>query len=537
MIKDIKELNFPSYATLTKATVNISDMGEMTITADVRIDGDISPDFSYDWEVMFKGEKYIMPLRKPQCTKENTATYSTVELTFYHWAVYEMKRNYFAEMTSTESGTAIVSKYEVPMSLSLSDFVLALNKVLNYYYKGSIVAELNPKLISGSEKTTLNISYTYIWDLLTSLYENYAVRWYLKTNEDGVCVIKIGFPADEISHVFEYGFEGGLLKVERQVQSSEIRNILLGRGGNKNLPYRYFKDVDEANKSFKADPDWIPELANIYFSELRDAAFRSYVQGWKAKNYGGTVTKENAYVPWAWEKGYTDSVFNPVEYVKDDESIKSYGELYGAVETNEDIYPTIQGIEIEPYGRIDEVVDVEKIIPEEEQTEPEVEVREYKFFFRQTKDVPATDTATFEVNFPSDDNESSSKYIFVIPSGKVANFIPPEIEVRAYKAGDRKDYSELVEITADYYAVPVASEERVPVSGIGEGHYFLKANVNARNLSSDNLEITITVRNFSIQIGDKQNDAPHGTFNVWVKNIWGTSKEIDEENYQYEERV
>ena len=67
MINDIKELNFPSYATLTKATVNISDMGEMTITADVRIDGDISPDFSYDWEVMFKGERYIMPLRKPQC--------------------------------------------------------------------------------------------------------------------------------------------------------------------------------------------------------------------------------------------------------------------------------------------------------------------------------------------------------------------------------------------------------------------------------------------------------------------------------------
>lgn len=539
MIKDIKELNFPSYATLTKATVNISDMGEMTITADVRIDGDISPDFSYDWEVMFKGEKYIMPLRKPQCSKENTATYSTVELTFYHWAVYEMKRNYFAEMTSTESGTAIVSKYEVPLSLSLSDFVLALNKVLNYYYKGSIVAELNPEWISGSEKTTLNISYTYIWDLLTSLYENYAVRWYLKTNEDGVCVIKIGFPAEEISHVFEYGFDGGLLKVERQVQSSDIRNILIGRGGNKNLPYRYFKDTDEANKSFKADPDWIPELANIYFSELRDAAFRSYVQGWKAKHYGGTVTKENAFVSWAWEKGYTDTDFNPVEYVKDDESIKSYGELYGAVETNEDIYPTIQGVEIEPYGRIDEVVDVEKIIPEEEQTKQEVEVLEYDFFFRQTKDVPATDTATFEVNFPSDDNESSSKYIFVIPSGKVANFIPPEIEVRAYKAGDRKDYSELVEITTDYYARPVGGteEERVPVSGIGEGHYFLKANVNARNLSSDNLEITITVGNFSIQIGDKPNDAPHGMFNVWVKNIWGTLKETDEENYQYEERV
>lgn len=540
MIKDIKEINFPSYATLTKATVNISDMGEMTITADVRIDGDISPDFSYDWEVMFHGERYIMPLRKPQCSKKNTSTYSTVELTFYHWAVYEMKRNYFAEMTSTESGTAIVSKYEVPLSLSLSDFVLALNKVLNYYYKGSIVAELNPEWISGSEKTTLNISYTYIWDLLTSLYENYAVRWYLKTNEDGVCVIKIGFPSDEISHVFEYGFDGGLLKVERQVQSSDIRNILLGRGGNKNLPYRYFKDVDSDNDSFHADPDWIPELANVYFSELRDAAFRSYVQGWKAKHYGGTVTKENAYVPWAWEKGYTDTDFNPVEYVKDDESIKSYGELYGAVETNEDIYPTIQGVEIEPYGRVDEVVDVE-IIPEEEQTETEVEVREVKFFGSETQVVPASDYREFAFLFTDEDHNEGPDYdVFVVPSGKVANLIPPEIDVRASKGnGDRLDYAELVEITADYYAQPVGgiTADCVPVSGISEGSYYLYVIIRARNLSSDNLEITITVRNFSIQIGEKPNDAPHGTFNVWVKNIWGTSKETDEEDYQYEERV
>lgn len=541
MINDIKELNFPSYATLTKATVNISDMGEMTITADVRIDGDISPDFSYDWEVMFHGERYIMPLRKPQCSKENTSTYSTVELTFYHWAVYEMKRNYFAEMTSTESGTAIVSKYEVPLSLSLSDFVLALNKVLNYYYKGSIVAELNPEWISGSEKTTLNISYTYIWDLLTSIYENYSVRWYLKTNEDGVCVIKIGFPAEEISHVFEYGFDGGLLKVERQVQSSDIRNILLGRGGNKNLPYRYFKDVDDANKSFNADPDWIPELENIYFSELRDAAFRSYVQGWKAKHYGGTVTKENAYVPWAWEKGYTDTYFNPVEYVKDDESIKSYGELYGAVETNEDIYPTIQGVEIEPYGRIDEVVDVENIISEEEQTEQEVEVRDVKFFGQETQVVPTSDFREFIFPFTDEERNEGPDYdVFVVPSGKVSNLIPPKIDVSASKGnGDRHDYAELVEIKADYYAQPVGgtSADWVPVSGIGEGSYYLGALITARNLSSDNLEIIITVRNFSIQIGDKSNDAPHGTFNVWVKNIWGTSKETDEEDYQYEERV
>ena len=82
MINDIQELNFPAYATLSQATVNITDMGEKTIEAEISIDGDISPDFSYDWEIMFKGEKYIMPLRKPQGSKENTSINSKISLTF-----------------------------------------------------------------------------------------------------------------------------------------------------------------------------------------------------------------------------------------------------------------------------------------------------------------------------------------------------------------------------------------------------------------------------------------------------------------------
>ena len=56
MIPDIKELNFPKkdevqYATLTQASAIIADMGEKTITTQVKIDGDIVPDFSYDWEL------------------------------------------------------------------------------------------------------------------------------------------------------------------------------------------------------------------------------------------------------------------------------------------------------------------------------------------------------------------------------------------------------------------------------------------------------------------------------------------------------
>ena len=103
-----------------------------------------------------------------------------------------MKRNFFAEMTSIESGTAIASQYEVPMSLTLPNFVIALNNVLDYYYKGNITAELNPEWIPSDKPTLVSISYTYIWDLVAKIYELYAVRWYLES-VDGKCVIKIGF--------------------------------------------------------------------------------------------------------------------------------------------------------------------------------------------------------------------------------------------------------------------------------------------------------------------------------------------------------
>ena len=86
MIKDIVEVNFPSYATLHQASISIQEMGDRTITTQVKIDGSVIPDFSYDWEILFKGERYIHPIREPQAKKDNTSFNSTIEMVFQHWA-------------------------------------------------------------------------------------------------------------------------------------------------------------------------------------------------------------------------------------------------------------------------------------------------------------------------------------------------------------------------------------------------------------------------------------------------------------------
>lgn len=385
MIEAIREINFPSYATLSKATVALNDMGDRTITTEVKIDGDVTPDFSFDWEIEFKGERYIQPLRKPQALKDNNSLKSTINLTFYHWAIYQLKRDFFVELASTQAGTAFADKYVAPLAVNLKEFVTAFNNVLSYYFPdGKIYADLNPAWQYDAEKQYVDINYSYLWDVLQKTYEMFGARWAIERDENGNYAVRFGYPTGELSHVFEYGFEGGLLKVERQVQDSNIRNKILGRGGSQNIPYLYFKDFDkypqggDGNQGMTPDPDAIPELSNIYFSELRDSNFRSYVQGWKTNSNRQLVEgdildeldAERAETDYAYMRGATDEKFDPVEYVKDDESIAEYGELVGKLENNEEIYPSLQGMEIEiasPLGnkfttRADEIVAVQEVV-------------------------------------------------------------------------------------------------------------------------------------------------------------------------------
>ena len=426
MIPQIKEINFPSYATISTATATLSDMGERTISAQVKIDGAIKPDFTYDWEVEFQGERYIHPVREPQASKGNDSICSTIDLTFQHWTIYQLKRYYYVTLAPIESGTAVADKYIAPLNGNLKTFCENFQGVLKYYYGDDIKLVLNPNLPIDEQTQYMEISYTHIWDVLQKLYEVYGVRWAIKGN-----LIGVGYDAKEVSHIFEYGFDGGLLRVERQVQSTDIRNSLLGRGGDKNLPYRYFKDVDAQNPSFPADPDWIPELANVYFSELRGKSFRDYVKGWKAKHYKGEVMANPTE---AYTKGYNDEKFNPIEYVEDEESIAKYGLLQGGLENQESIYPTIQGVEVDGLGRIDEVVAVEQVLvdPSDEPTTNE-DMRFEVVGEVSAKPTGITSTSTIQVGLISAD--------FTIPEGYEGRFTQaPIVKANANVPLDVTDY-------------------------------------------------------------------------------------------------
>ena len=530
MIKHIREINFPDYATLEQATVTINDMGDRSISTQVKIDGSVVPDFSYDWEVEFKGERYIHPIRKPQGTKDNASMSAKIDMVFYHWAIYEMKRHYFVEMASTTAGTAIADKYIASLGLNLGNFVTAFNLVLKHYFSDRIVVRLNPDWQYDAEAQLMSISYSYIWDVLQQMHDIYGVRWTLKTNADGVCEILMGYPAEEISHIFEYGFEGGLLSVQRQVQSTDIRNRLLGRGGSKNLPHRYFKDKDPNNPLFEADPDWIPELANITFTELRGKTFRDYVKGWKARRYGGTPMAEPTE---AYLIGYNADKFDPTEYVEDKESIAKYGVLIGALENNDEIYPSIQGAP----GDVDMIVDAEQVADDDVDASVEEDsvTTNLESGHQTYRNAPANSTITIE---------TATKRYFSVPDGKIGNLdMSLTVTGKNYYGSYEETYPILKTNTVKVTVYDKVTGSEIKSSGVpvvnipsGDYYYMVKADVDTNYAEASMITLNIESVHLYVSTPEKPSGWKN-TFDVWVRNIWGSSRNSGETDQQYADRV
>lgn len=559
MIPEIRERNFPEYATLHQATVSLSTMGDRTITTQIRVDGSIAPEFGITengvfkpMELVFRGERFILPTREPQARKDTSTKNSLIDLTFYSWPVYELKRYFFVEMSSTTSGTAIADKYDASLALNLENFVDAFNLVLDHYFNGRIQISLfgQGQGIYSTDPVFFEINYTKLWEVLQKVYEMYNVRWWFDYDSASeIYLIKIGYTADSIDdHDFSYGYKGGLLSFERTVQNDDLVNILLGRGGEKNLPYRYFKRTDPDNPGWTADPDAIPELANIYFDRLHDVNFRWYVRGWMTNPERDRSWEQEGYVyptysispdsPYyfAYQKGATDAKFNPVEYVKDDESIAAHGEVWGALDDNDDIYPTIQGVTVNPYGRIDESVAISQIETDD--------ISAYA-------SAAAVETTIKDMKVSLSGNNVLTHTIysepFTIAQGETGNVTyRPFSKETAYPNFVYYDTTRSTLVAeplsggSDQPGTPSYDETTglYAVSGLPAGTYRLKLNLVLRIDSPATVATgTFGIENVVLTTSAANTNAWKPTFDIWVKNLWQTTQGTNESNKDYAERV
>lgn len=540
------ESRLASYATLHQATISLEEMGERTITTQVKIDGGVVPDFS-GWELIWRGEKFVLPTLKPQAAKDNTTRNSLVDLVFTSAPIHELKRFYFAEMAQIDNGTVqgvnVIDKYVSSLRLNLANFVAAFNKVLQYYFpSGNFVMNLNPSYQDDGEVKEFEIDYMYIWDVLMKINEVYGVTWRAVTSaQTGVTTIRVGYDMGSIpstDHVFQYGFEGGLLRFERHVEDTNIYNILLGRGGEKNIPYRYFKYTDPYNTAWNADPDAIHELKNLYFSRLLDSNFRSYVQGWKTNSHRVLEQGESieAYdsargaTDWAYKKGHDDTQFDPVEYVKDDDSIALYGPRQGKLEDNDDIYPTIQGIEISGLGRVDEVVDV-YITAEDSQ----------ESIFDQVSNLSDM-LLTVNEGYEWVQKQFNSAFTFTVPTGRVGNLEYAWAEEPLTPRGDNPTgYIDTVNSKLMRGNAPIPSGDWAAfngISGIPPGEYYLHIMMKiVREAGHSMIQGKFGVNQLTLHCTPPDNLSYRQVFTIWVKNIWQTTQGANETDLAYAHRV
>lgn len=543
MIPGITEVNFPAYATLHEATISFAEMGDRVITARVKIDGDIVPDFeSREWSLIYEGEVFVLNTHIPQATKDDTSRNSQIDLTFESFPTRELKRYFFVELSEVEVGTMIVDKYIATLRLNARDFLAAFDKVLEYYFGDAISIEVNASAELSDEIKEVPIEYAYLWDVLTtSLHDVYGLSWRF-TQRNGQYIISVGDPAEMISdHIFQYGYSGGLTRVERIVQDTDIYNQLLGRGGEKNIPYRYFKKVDPYNPIWAGDPDACAELENVYFERLMDINFRYYVKGWLRNPnrpvnpaYPVPSTPEPAEIQahWAYQKGLTDEKFQPVEYVQDLASIAEYGIRQGKLDDNDDIFPTIQGITVPPYGRIDEIVAVGPITDHDSGGGGE----EY---------VNLGDMIT-PVSFAAGQSLVSHTFLggeFQVPSNRNGDIL-----AQMYMSSDNSgaatgEYADICSINTDWssiVAIRTDDNSEHPITSLQGGYtYRLRITIALNKYPSDKptrRDIGLADVQLRLTANGAAEDNPY-TFNVWVKNIWQTAKESGETDLEYMKRV
>ena len=476
MIPQITEINFPSYATLSNATATLTEMGDRFISTQVKIDGDVVPSFD-GWELEFRGERFVLDIKEPQAVKDNTTRNSIIDLTFYSWPILQLKRYFMFETTQTATGTIMASKYNA---------------------------------------SVWRITYDETTDA-------YAFR---------VCYDQ---PVID-DHTFEYGFEGGLLRFERQVQDADIKNILLGRGGSKNVPYRYFKDIDPQNPGWAADPDAIPELANVYFDRIYDANFRRYVQGWRTNPNGilgavDTYDANRALSDWAYQKGHTDETFDPVEYVKDDVSIAKYGEKWGALEDNEEIFPTIQGI-MRGGSRIDTVIAVSPITTDDINKASASAAKKISIdgVKSQADTIPGNTIVTRRIQ--------GSR--FTVPEGMIADVLNNGFFASAQYA-NRASQARLSVVT-DMCSVDIYNASTgalVNPQGLTEGDYIYAITVAIQNVGANSVgDVTYGVNGLYLQqtnAGDGDGWKP--TFDIYVRNLFDSQQGANETDTDYAIRV
>lgn len=506
--------NMPQWAKPEKMDVTFADMSDAGLSYSIKVPADIDHDFSLDWWISVRGEKFYNTTLKPEGYKDDKSILYNYTLVFDSER-RDLKRYIWVDIDK-RSGVPLIKSYANIFKLDLKEFVAKFKDNLDFYKLSSRWdIRINPDLVIDEEKILINAENAFLWDVLQQLFELYEVRWVIEKEIDKL-IIKIGYPASEIDHIFEYGGEtlngdGGLVKIERALDTEKLTTVLVGRGGDRNIPEKYYQ---MAGDNFEGDPDQNQYSASMFIRNLMPKCFRDYNRGWNSKVISPLESD-------AYNQGATDVSYRAIEWVESEDGIKNYGDIWDTLEPNEEIYPTIQnvtadmareaGVVTTAVGRLDEIIAVSEMIGSDDPN------KDITFENQSFEDISKKDTVELK---PTHTFNFLSKYVLTI----VNNY--NSLSFRTLFETIRPDYYKgeiTVALKNTQNGSLIIPESGNTFKNIPAGDYQLSVTTTVQNLAPGRVsryENIVTSNVIDITIAYKDEDEEYfPTFDIWVKDI------------------
>jgi hypothetical protein len=511
-------------------TYNAADMGESSIELDMLVDPDLTPAFDKDWYVEFRGERFYLSTLEPSCVKDTSSLKYRYSLIFKSQRD-DLKRYEFANIVSVTESVQMPISYDFSLPLTIQEFVERLNINFSYYFGSSAWAavldpsytdNLNKAIYDGVSRVTVDFSRASLWEIATAIYETFGLRWGI-SSEGGVMTIRIGATQPVLNHTFEYGYENGLTHIERTNPNKEIYTRLSGRGSTRNVPDGYF----EVGK----DPD-ANEFTNLIpYTNIMPSSYRDYVMGWNDASAG----VPGRFDRYGYMRGYTDTVFNPVDFVLSESAEVLYGVRKGSVEDEEDIYPTFQGQTSATLGRLDEVLAVEAVLNDDYDSSTASSITAsssataqmnviaggYRYKIEQTEAFTVVGIGSIDFTIIQSCVESSESISY-------SSDITVKLVDASGSVYDSESWSPSWQ-DSEHIFTRTHSFADVPA-----GSYRLKLTVAIDNTS---LEDTATIVTELTSISESSTTPYSQTFDVWMKNVFDSSQNSGESDDDYMHRI
>ena len=517
-----------------------TDMGESNIELELKLSADVTHEFDLRWYVVYKGEKFYLRTKKPQGNKDTTSLLYTYTLLFRSQRE-DLKRYTFLNFTDLgdNNSTNIPNSYDFTFYGTITEFKDRFNLNCTYYFGANVwqmIISDNYTVPEGN--ITVNCSNASLWDMLLQVYELFGVRWKI-VSLDSVMTVMVAYPDVVLSHLFDY--RDGLTSIERVNPYDDIYTRMRGKGSSRNLPVRYFKNA-MSNSSFAGDPDANALLANMYYANLMPTVYRDYIRGWNYAEIGGAFSANETA---AWQQGWNDYTdrkpINPVDYVES--NVDKWGVIYGTLENNEEIYPTIQGVVDDNLGRIDEVVDVEVITNDDWQSNANLSYKKEgwdegldeigNIVFVVNKVEPVTCTTPISTEFEVEDDDTvilfNATQCAEKPGNHVGCGITSIITITLVDTNDTIIKETVITNSGNFTGgSSVQSIAWSPYSviwmSVPAGSYTVNVTITGQITSSSTrvpiINLTTNLTNLDFYKGDiYENGRYKETFNVWIKDI------------------